>query len=331
MKAPLKFLIKFFIFLFLTSIIVSIFAIFSEIVFNRYFSDFENPVLKQRLDLVINNISKSKVIIFGDSRLWTGVNSKTIQLAINQRTMNVSMPRTSIMTAFKSMKVRKIMNSNKLYLLNVDMYSLNDKNHDINQSADFMQMSLSEKVQAYGFDFPIVLVNTWFDLANLYLFVNHNVNAFKPEQIPIAFEYVSKNMDISELEQIKDNKIKPKMYDSFQVDPNLSGIKFRLFSRILKEMGKTNDHYLILYSPIPPSWYKYAFSTKFSKDYQEFVRQVRKEVEQYSNISFIDLQNPAISGLSDNDFFDGIHINGKGSVKFTNYIIKNVINSFTIR
>ena len=296
--------------------------VFSEYLFNRYSKILIDRTLESKLVLYKYELKKSKIVILGDSKMGTGVNPEIIKKITGESSVNLAAPRLTLISFYRALKSYKLLNTKRIFILNIDLYHINDKSYDVlDPKLNCLQMNLFERLSVYKFNYPNILfyclLEVLYKKSALSKIRTFDMNSDKYN----GFSPLRSSVPMSEIVKLHMKNGRPTLFDSYLESPQLMGVKNSIFKKIFSEFGKTNDKFIIVIMPIPPAWYNRMEKTQYFSNYNQFKNNLEAQIKYYPNISLLDWQNPALIQFEDNDFADILHLNEQGANRLTRKLV----------
>jgi len=276
-----------------------------------------NPAVDIKVNSLVHKVALPNIIICGDSRAERQVIPSVLSEKLNGEAINIATSGGSLSTSVNSITSNGLDNNNEIIIMSLSFPNIND--NEIPEGgfhlASLVNMSLVEKIKILKMSyFPYLgslignrmleLVSSKFTLDEPRL----SNNGFLPCEGVI--DTLNSEKDPNEHLWYKNAKI--------------NGIKSKLFVQTLDKLSDSNAQIIIFNPPVAPLWYTNFKGTSldyYEKQYSQFLFELTKK---YKNIHFIDFYNHPIPSLTNQMFYNYMHLNKEGASIFSKALADSI-------
>ncbi len=268
------------------------------------------------------------LIIAGDSRAERQLIPRVFSHQTGYNAVNIAVASCDLVTFLHALK-KLDRNPRNIFIVSASSWQINDGAIDIGYLSEkcFQQMTIYERFSLFSKNFK--------DLSEMYkrLFKHSLAGLFKSDLFLPGLDSEIINMKGFNGRtgniQIKTSETEITEYlNNHPWYKNLAnkGIRWEIFARAFKELGKMDSHFIIFQPPVSPYWKRIIRDTPIEKSELYFSQKLKELALEFNNVDFYDFYDQEIPGLEDCMYYDPQHLNKDGSEIFSNFLA-NLINS----
>ncbi|WP_053990717.1 SGNH/GDSL hydrolase family protein [Mangrovimonas sp. TPBH4] len=271
------------------------------------------------------------IAIFGSSHALCSYDPRVLEVGLNANTYNFGASMQFLQSTLPV--IEEVIDNNNLQLAIVDIFkaTLSQTPYD-NDWANNMQLrtfdylpwswtKLDVMNRVYGLDnilnqLPLLREHSlWKErLVQPEYYFNESLDYYKGYYSHFSFNEKRWTKSVEGSEKVENNKIIPGI--------SLSQEQFQTINRLIQKFRENNVPILFVNAPLPK-----GYRTNLYYTYQELIR----EYLQSKNVEYIDFNDLYdVLNFSKWDFRDIGHLNSRGAVKVSNYLVEFVRDNFQI-
>jgi len=286
-----------------------------------------NQILNISLETKIKKLevdtSKINIIIAGDSRAERQLIPEIINQYTYFSTINIATSSCDLITVTTAIENKYSTKSNIIYVISASSWQINDGAIDPGYLSEncFNNLTMTEKFKIYHQNLSeakrlqLQLIKTSTKKKKL----SYNSDIINE----LGFHGIEKTLNCEFADNyFNETNISHPWYKNLNND----GVRWLLFQKALKKLGKINSTFIIYNPPVSDCWRSYTKNTVIDIAEKQYSQKLEIEIEKYTNIVFYDFYNNKINELNDSLYYDGQHLNKEGAKIFSTIISSKILN-----
>lgn len=260
------------------------------------------------------------VIVAGDSRAERQVIPEIIKENTSFDAINVAGPAVDLLTTTDIIK-KYYANQPAIFVISVSSFQINDGciHEGYLSKKCFQQLSLKDKVKLFKWDIrPLYKMELTEFFCELGLIENPTQN----DVTELGYVGVEETLDTN----ISTNLSAIPWYKNVKSD----GIRWFLFCKAIKTLSQMNSIFIIYQPPVSPFWRKQISGTFIDYAEKTFSQKLGTELRKFKNFTYLDFYTNPLPLLADSLYYNTLHLNRKGSVVFTKYLVEKISEAYSV-